>query len=86
MITVDSDFMMRKWDLSTSLSIATVLLQKASICNDTADSALAHELPKLEYANMMNFEPYHMAVADDQGNITINSMNSGAVLFTVSHS
>lgn len=33
----------------------------------------------------MEMEPYHLAVTDDTGNITINSFQTGSLLFTLSH-
>jgi hypothetical protein len=56
MLTVDSNFMLKKWDLNSGSAISTLLIQRAADSNDEAT---------LDYCTMMDWDPYHLAIADD---------------------
>jgi hypothetical protein len=95
MVTVDSDFMLKKWKLRGGMKqqqVETMILQRGvqgqqgSLENEgSIDETDAKNLAKLDYITIMQTKPYNLGVADDLGNITINSFVTGAVLFALTH-
>ncbi len=92
MVTVDSDYMLKKWDIKTGKGIATVMIQRAqhyrngSIdLNDGGIGKGSYDMPKLDF---VIYSPIHknMAIADEVGVITVNNLTTGTLLYTLSHS
>lgn len=87
-ITIDSDFMMKSWNLSDGSVEQTILIKKEK--NRKVETGLAVpgfncDEPKLEYASLSKTEPFTVVIADDEGNITIHNLYSGTILFHITH-
>ena len=81
--TVDSDFMMRSWSLITGEVDQTTLIKKAK--DKDQIKLQVNDTHKLDYVALSSCDPYMLAIADDEGNVTINNLYSGTILFTLTH-
>jgi WD40 repeat protein len=69
LVTLDSDYLMRIWSLSTGKQVTTLLLK-------------AKSKKKLTCATV-DMKEKHLAISDEEGQITIHNLHSAGVLHTL---
>jgi len=69
--TIDSDFMCRLWSLSSGKIQQTIIFKNVSKGKS-----------KLDIAELGDY--YNVAICDEEGNVTVNNLYSGSILFRIS--
>lgn len=73
LITIDTDRMLRIWNLRNGEPEKTLMLKKMKESKKS----------NLEYGCISSKPPYWLAICDDHGYITVNNIFSGTVIFNL---
>ena len=75
--TIDSDYMLRIWDLKSGECESNIILKK--------EKGMGEKTSKLDYVCWNPELPNQIAIADEDGFVTIHNIYSGSVLFKMSN-
>jgi len=87
--TIDSDYMMKSWSIDSGSLEDTLLIKKEKsldqIMNKNLNMTTANSA-HLELAINNPSDPAIVCLNHDDGNITVNNLNSGSILFKLNQS